>query len=1022
MNSITESTADETRRHYLLIVHDSVTGRVRIHVPTLYRNQQLRKQLETKLTELAEAKAVSANILTGNLLIEYVFSAQSEDLPTSIIHVLEAVTGHLIIRQSEHVHRPKLPPKKVKVAKKKRKPEAISRYQEPPFHLWHTITGTRAIKFIESDESGLSGEQAVDRLIKYGPNILSEQRGRSSWQMFLQQFVSAPVAMLGLSAVISLATGGAADAIVIVTVVMINSVIGFVTEKSAEKTINALGQLAPEYCAVIRNGKRMDVPLSDVVIGDVLVLMPGTYIAADARLLAATQLSIDESPLTGESMPVGKAHDFLGQEETALGDRQNMVYMGTTVTGGSGRAIVVATGRYSEIGKIQSLVGETVTPETPMQKQIDEMGLQLALLSSAICGLVFVVGLLRGRPLPEMLMSAISLAVAAVPEGLPAVATTTLALGINDMRRHKVLIRQLPAVENLGSVQVICLDKTGTLTLNRMSVVTLKTLQSTINVKQGRFFSGKDAIETQEFDRTLWLMMEVFVLCNESSPSEQGELQGTPTENALLQAAIDAGENVALLRKKHPTVKVDYRAEDRPYMITVHAQEDGRFFIAVKGSPAAVLELCIKGGSDDGEQTLSTDDRQAILTWNERFGADSLRVLGVAYCIADEVAGYQEQDFIWLGLVGMEDMIRPGMEELIGQFHSAGVETVMITGDQSATAFSVGKRLGLNGDHGKPLEIIDSANLDKLHPSVLAGLVDRTSVFARVSPAHKLRIVEALQQNGKVVAMTGDGINDGPALKAANVGVSLGEKGADVARSVADVILEDDDLKTMVTAIKEGRSIYDNIRKSLHFLLSTNLSEIEVMLFSAALGGSEILNPMQLLWINLVTDIFPGLALALDPPEEDVLKRPPRDPQEAIVNRSDYIKLLRESGIITTGTLGVYGYSLLRYGPGQNASTNAFMSLTLAQLLHSYRCRSEKTSIFHSESRLPNRYLDQAVGVSVIMQVLAVAFPPLRNLLRLNPIGAADALAILAGAGLPLIANEAIKVIGNQPIEEEDAS
>lgn len=1016
MTSIAISAEHDKARHYLLVIHDTVAGRVRIHVPALYRNEHLRANLETKLTELAESKSVRANILTGNLLIEYRASGDVQALPTQIVRVLETVTGNPIMRQSERVNRPETKPKKVKPQKKRRAPVDVN-YQEPPFHLWHTITGARVVKFIEGDEAGLSEESAAQRLLKYGPNVLSEQRARSSLQMFLQQFVSAPVAMLGLSAVISLASGGAADAVVIVTVILINSVIGFVTEKSAEKTINALGQLAPELTTVIRGGRRIEISMKDVAIGDVLVLAPGDYISADARLLVSNQLSIDESPLTGESLSVGKNHDFLAQEETALGDRQNMVYMGTAVTGGNGRAITVATGRHTEIGKIQSLVGETMTPETPMQKQIDDMGMQLALLSSGICAMVFVIGLLRGRPLPEMLMSAISLAVAAVPEGLPAVATTTLALGINDMRRHKVLVRQLPAVENLGSVQIICLDKTGTLTLNRMSVVTLKTLQSTISVKQGRFFNGEEVINCERFDKTLRRMMEVLVLCNESTVTEQGELQGSPTENALLQAAIDAGENVKALRNSRPLLKIDYRAENRPYMTTVHALEGGRFFIAVKGSPAAVMELCQQVGINDNQQTLLAEDMQAILTWNERFGADSLRVLGVAYCISDEVDGFHDQDLIWLGLVGMEDMIRPGMEELIAQFHEAGVETVMITGDQSATAFSVGKRLGLNGNNGKALEIIDSANLDKLHPSVLAGLVDRTSIFARVSPAHKLLVVEALQQNGKVVAMTGDGINDGPALKAANVGVSLGEKGADVARSVADVILEDDDLQTMVIAIREGRTIYDNIRKSLHFLLSTNLSEIEVMLISAAMGGTEILNPMQLLWINLITDIFPGLALALDPPEEDVLKRPPRDPHEAIVNHGDYIKLLRESAIISAGTMGVYGYSLLRYGPGQNASTNAFMSLTLAQLMHSYRCRSEKTTIFHSGKRLPNRYLDQAVGLSVIMQVLAATFPPLRNLLRLGPVDLADVLAILAGAGLPLIANEAIKVIGEQTID-----
>ncbi|MDP2903456.1 MAG: HAD-IC family P-type ATPase [Methylovulum sp.] len=1014
-------TPDNKPQDYLLIVHDRVPGRTRLKVPGLYRNDRMRADLESRLTVLDEIRLVQANTLTGNLLVEYVASRNTREMPASIAQLLETELGCPIIRHTESIDRP---PKKAigqKPKKARRKPE-VTQYQAQPLQLWHTLTGVRAINFLQGNEEGLAQEVAAQRLVKYGANLLSEQAGRSALQLFLGQFVSAPVAMLGVSAVISLATGGAADAVVIVTVVLVNSVIGFVTEKSAEKTINALGHTAPETTIVIRGGKKQQISMSEVALGDLLALAPGSYIPADARLLESHRLTVDESPLTGESLPASKNFDYLGEEDTALGDRQNMVYMGTAVTGGNGRAIVVATGRNTEIGKIQDLVGVTKTPVTPMQKQIDEMGLQLALLSSGICVLVFFVGLLRGRPLPEMLMSAISLAVAAVPEGLPTVATSTLALGINNMKRRKVLVRQLPAVENLGSVQVICLDKTGTLTLNQMSVVMLQTLQSSIKVKEDDFYQRNVKVDPYQSDETLRRMMEVLALCNESAPTKGGDkgLQGSPTENALLQVAIDAGEDIPILREHRPTLKVDYRAEDHPYMVTVHALEDGQFFTAVKGSPSEVLELCRQGSVNGHLEILSEKQRKAILTWNERLGADALRVLGVAYCITEEVAGYKRQGLVWLGLVGMEDVIRPGMEELIAQFHDAGIETVMITGDQSSTAFSVGKRLGLNGVQGKPLEIIDSGHLEKLDPSVLAGLVDRTTIFSRVSPAHKLLIVEALQRSGKIVAMTGDGINDGPALKAANIGITLGEKGTDAARSVADVILEDDDLKTMVTAIREGRTIYDNIRKSLHYLLSTNLSEIEVMLFSAALGGMEILNPMQLLWINLITDIFPALALALDPPEVDVLKRPPRDPNAAIVSRSDYAKLIRESGIITAGTLGVYGYSRLRYGPGQAAGTNAFMSLALAQLLHAYRCRSEHTSIFDSQNRPPNRYLDTATGLSALLQVLAVALPPLRRLLRLNPIGAIDMMAIVAGAGLPLLANEAIKGINKNTFNQDN--
>lgn len=997
---------------YLAVIHESVAGRGRLKIPGLYRNERLRDDLEAHLLGMDDIRAVRANILTGNLVIEYVSNRNLETYLREIIDFLESELGQPVLRRSEGIDRPAKAAVKAEKAAKKAKapvPQAPAGYQAQAEHLWHVLPSQRVMEILGGDENGLALHAARQRLGEYGPNALTHYRARSPLQMVLQQFASAPVAMLGVSAVISLATGGIADAAVIAVVVGINAVIGYFTEKSADETINALGQLTPDKALVLREGQTREIPLHEVVIGDVLLLSPGAYIPADARLLHSNRLSVDESPLTGESLPVAKDFNFQPANETALGDRRNMTYMGTMVTGGNGKAVVVATGRYTEIGKIQELVGEAQAPETPMQKQIDTMGMQLALFSSGICAVVFGVGLLRGRPLLEMLMSAISLAVAAVPEGLPAVATTTLALGIKDMQRRKVLIRQLPAVENLGSVQVICLDKTGTLTLNKMSVVAVHRLSSEIRVEAGGFYCGANNVELYAVDAAYRRLMEVLVLCNESKPGDaNGGPIGSPTENALLQLAIDAGEDVDALRSRYPLIRTEYRAEDRPYMVTVHLAGDGRYLVAVKGSPLAMLELCRWHGDEDNLKTLTEEDRNAILTGNERLGADALRVLGVAYRLVDDPDHFDIGDLVWLGLIGMEDMMRPGMSELMREFHDAGIATIMITGDQSATAYSVGKRLGLSREND-PLEMVDSLHLDKLNPSVLAGLVNTTSIFSRVSPAHKLRIVEALQLNGKVVAMTGDGINDGPALKAASVGVTLGDKGSDVARSIADVVLEDDDLSTMITAIKQGRTIYDNIRKSLHFLLSTNLSEIEVMLVSAIIGGAEILNPMQLLWINLITDIFPGLALALEPPEGNVLKRPPRDPIAPIVSPKDYAQLLRESSVISAGALGVFGYSVLRYGMGPKASTNAFMALTLGQLAQAYRCRSEQTSIFRPDNREPNRYLDAAIGFSVALQLLAVTVPPLRNLLRLAPVGPTDLLAIAAGAGLPLLANESGK-------------
>ncbi|MCQ8128472.1 cation-translocating P-type ATPase [Methylomonas rivi] len=1023
MTSLMQSATDRPPL-YLSVLHEHVAGRGRVKIPGLYRNEQLREELEAYVLGLDDVRSVRASTLTGNLIIEYASQQELENYLRGIVRFLEAELGQPVLRRSEGIDRPGKTAKLKKPAAKAKKEISADEqgYQAQAQHFWHTLPHSRVLEILDSAEDGLPANAVSQRLARFGPNALVHYRNRSPLQMVLQQFASAPVAMLGVSAAISIATGGLADAAVIAVVVGINAVIGYFTEKSAEETISALGQLTPDTATVIRAGKTLEIPLHEVVIGDVLLLAPGAYIPADARLLNSNRLSIDESPLTGESLPVSKNFAFACQNETALADRLNMVYMGTMVTGGNGKAVVVSTGRYTEIGKIQELVGEARPPETPMQKQIDTMGMQLALFSSGVCALVFAVGLVRGRPLLEMLMSAISLAVAAVPEGLPAVATTTLALGIKDMQRHKVLIRQLPAVENLGSVQVICLDKTGTLTLNKMSAVAVHGLETVLQVRHGRFLQGEEAVDLYALNPAFKRMMEVLVLCNESKLAEHGQgLIGSPTENALMQLAMDAGEDVRDLRGRYPLLKTDYRAEDRPYMVTVHMAVDGDYLVAVKGSPLAMLDLCKWHETSDGLQPLSDETREKILVGNERLGADSLRVLGVAYRLMNELADDSAADLIWLGLVGMEDMMRPGMAELMQEFHDAGIATVMITGDQSATAYSVGRRLGLKGEN-EPLEMVDSVHLEKLNPQVLAGLVNTTSIFSRVSPAHKLRIVEALQLNGKVVAMTGDGINDGPALKAANVGVTLGDKGSDVARSIADVVLEEDDLSTMITAIRQGRTIYDNIRKSLHFLLSTNLSEIEVMLVSAMIGGAEILNPMQLLWINLITDIFPGLALALEPPEGNVLKRPPRDPNQPIVSPKDYAKLLRESSVISAGALGVYGYSLLRYGMGPKASTNAFMSLTLGQLLQAYSCRSEQTSVFNPQNRESNRYLDNAIGFSVLLQILAVTVPALRGLLRLAPVGPVDLLAILAGAGLPLVVNESAKISNKRNPVREDAA
>ncbi|HVO96031.1 MAG TPA: cation-transporting P-type ATPase, partial [Terriglobales bacterium] len=694
-----------------------------------------------------------------------------------------------------------------------------------------------------------------------------------------------------------------------------------------------------------------------------------------------------------------------------LGDRSNMVFMGTLVTGGTGIAVVVATGRFTEMGHIQFLVGDARPPPTPMEKQLDRMGTQLVYICGGICALVFGIGVLRGIPLMQMLQSAISLAVAAVPEGLPAVATTTLAIGIHNMRRHQVLIRRLEAVETLGAVQALCLDKTGTLTLNQMSVVTIYAGTNRFSVEDGGLFCNGTAVEPARYEELVRLM-QVGVLCTESeiiSSDGKFTIKGSSTESALFQLASDAGIDLQNLFHTYPIVKVRERAEKQNYMVTLHNSEIEGRFLAIKGNPEEVLALCSRQMVGGAIVSLTDEDAERVHVENELMAANALRVLGMAYSAVDGAAdGFESDDgFIWLGMTGMADPLRKGVKELISTFHRAGIDTIMITGDQSLTAHAIGKELGLS--RFGEIEILDSTHLNDIQPEVMEALAQKVNVFARVSPANKLQIVQSMQRGGRVVAMTGDGINDGPALKAADIGIAMGKNGTPVAREVADVILEDDNLETMAEAISHGRTIYGNIRKSIRYLLATNFSEIMVMGVALGAGMGQPLSTRQLLWINLISDIFPGLALAMEAPEPDVLNRPPRDPNDPIIKTADFKRITFESGTIAAASLGAYGYGLARYGMGAQAGTIGFMSLTMAQLLHAVSCRSERHSVFDRENLPSNPYLNTALGFSVGLQVLTMVIPGLRTFLGMAPIGLLDAAIIGGAAVLPLAVNEATK-------------
>ena len=971
-------------------IHTQVKGRARYKVDQLYGSPLLQKYLERSLGNHPEITYVCANSFTSNILVIFTNKYSYHTIGLLIEETLKNYHPKSSLNNAELV---------------------INHAQEQKSDHWHLMTAEQVIDTLNSAQiSGLSSESALGNLTKYGQNILTAIPTHSPGKILIDQFKSLPVALLVAAAGIAMITGGIIDAAVIMGVVGLNAFIGYTTESQSAKIIQSLQNQEQILTWVIRDSQQMEIPTEKLVIGDILLLKSGSYIPADARLIEADNLIVDESPLTGESIPITKTITPVFGENIPLADRSNMVYQGTFVTGGQGLAVVVATGRFTEMGKIQQLVNQATATDTPLEKQLDQVGNQLVLLGMGICSFVFGLGVLRGYGLLTMMQSSISLAVAAVPEGLPTIATTTLALGIREMRKNNVLVRSLKAVEALGSVQTICLDKTGTITENQMLVVEILTTTQKITI-------AEESLNPYSNDELLKLI-HISVLCNQSEVTQQdnGEygVTGSPTENALIYLAIRAGVDVIELRQKYELLETNLRSENRNVMSTIHRLDNDHKLIAVKGNPEEMINLCQWWMKNGQVVPLTPEDRRGMEMENHRLAAKALRVLGVAYGYVDhDHCDNYENNLIWLGLVGMTDPIRMGVKQLIGDFHQAGIETVMITGDQSSTAYAIAQELELSPD--SQLEILDASHLESLTLEELTAVSDQVKVFARISPSSKLQIVQALQAGGKVVAMTGDGINDAPALKAAQVGVAMGQGGTDVAREVADIVLEDDRLESMIIAVSRGRTIYNNIRKSVHFLLSTNLSEIMVMTTATAAGLGEPLSAIQLLWLNLISDIFPGLSLAMEAPEPDVLSQPPRNPHEPIIKNSDLGRIVFESTTISVSTLAAYIYAILRYGMGTRASTVACMTLTTAQLLHTISCRSENHSIFSREQLPNNNYLNAAITGSFIIQLLALAMPPLRKLLRITPISFVDGAVTVGAALLPFLVNESTKVMDQIP-------
>jgi P-type Ca2+ transporter type 2C len=1011
-------------------IRSALPGRYRIWVAGLYYNEGLKRALEAGLAGNGAPRRVHVNLVTGTLLIITPQQTPTQLLVSRIASLVREFAEANAISMSELEWRGRVKPLSLarngwRSARSSRRPKldfwARGENTAPDSAAgddqggkpWHMFDTRHALELMQVDPAaGLSDEEANSRLKRFLPNVLSEVERRSGFDMFVSQFKELPVALLAGSTVLSMLTGGVADGVVILGVIAINGVIGYLTEATAERTISSLTRDDAPDVDVIRQAAPARIPIAAVVPGDLILLCPGSLVPADARLLTARDLTIDESALTGESMPVTKSPRTMDELDLPLADRVNMVHRGTLVTGGSGMAVVVATGRYTQVGQLQSMVGEVTRPDTPMQKQLRDLGERTVVVAGLVCAGVLGLGLLRGQAFGAMMRTAVSLAVAAVPEGLPTVAITTLALGIRKMKAEHVLVRRLDAIETLGSVQVLCFDKTGTITENRMRVVQATAAAASLSIDGSNIRLRGQELSPSQLPELLWLL-NVGALCSDVVVVENGaappSFTGSSTEAALVELALGAGVDVTKLRLAFPTLRAEHRTEERKWMLTVHQdQARSAYLVAVKGSPMDVLERCRVWMHRGEVLPLSDADRQTIRRQNDRMAGEALRVLGMAYAQHDTDPESAEAGLVWLGLVGLADPPRAGLPELFVKFRRAGVRSVMITGDQSATAYAVARQIGLDIDG--ELQTLDSEELERMDPDVLAELAPRVQVFSRVSPRHKLRIVQALQKSGLVVAMTGDGVNDCPALKAADIGVAMGGGSSAVARDIADVILETDELGSMLAAIEHGRVIHADIKKAVRFILSTNLSEIMLTFLSVAAGFGEGMSPMQLLWINLVSDIFPELALALQPPENDVLEQPPRDPEAKMFSKQELQHMALEGGFLTLGAMAVYTYGIRRYGISPQARTVSFVALSSAQLLHAFSTRSERNNIFDSSHSKPNPYLPLSVGGGIALTILMQLLPVTRQWLgarRCMP--ALDWAVATGGAVCPLVVNELIK-------------
>lgn len=890
---------------------------------------------------------------------------------------------------------------------------------------WYQLEANEVAKKLNTDlEKGLSKDLAQKRLEEYGYNELVGKKGLTIWQMLLNQFKDFLVLILIASAVISGIVGEVADAAVILVIVILNAVLGVSQERRAGKALEALKQMASPKAKVVRSGVQIDLPSRELVPGDLVILETGDYIPADVRLTESVNLKVEEASLTGESVPVEKNAEEVNDGEVTIGDRHNSGFMGTIVTYGRGKAIVVGTGMKTEIGQIAEMLDSFEEEETPLQRKLEEFGKLLGYICLAVVAVVFILGLIRNEEPLHMFMTSVSLAVAAIPEGLPAIVTIVLALGMKRMISRNAIVKRLHAVESLGSITTICSDKTGTLTKNEMTVVAVHTGQKTFTVTGkgyapiGEFMFNNKQIKPLE-DSDLSFLLKISLLNNDSrlekdveKNEEAWKLLGDPTEGSLLVASLKAGYTLKDLTGIHPRVQEIPFDSDRKRMTTFHKNPDKNNYLAfVKGAPDMVLALCTKILKHGSVSPITDEDKKEILKANSDMATQSLRVLSFAYRELDRIPDHPEpqdveKDLIFVGLMGMIDPARPEAIEAIKVCKSAGIRPVMITGDYKDTAVAIAKELGIIDNDGSALT---GAEIDKMSDAELVKSVKKVNVFARVSPTHKVKIVEAVKANGEICSMTGDGVNDAPALKRADIGVAMGITGTDVAKETAEMILTDDNFASIVSAVEEGRVIYANIRKFVFFLLSCNVGEILIIFFAMLFGWPVPLEPIQLLWLNLVTDAFPALALGMEPAEPNIMRQPPRDPKASIIDKRMTWGIILQSIAMTVAVLGIFKYAMVVYdGDLVIARTFAFVGLIVSELLRSFTARSEIFSIFKL-GLFSNKYVIGGTLLSFVLVLIVLYVPALEGIFETFELSLSQWGVVLAFGLIPSVVAEITK-------------